>query len=156
MLFDYNYWANERILRQAEKVSPELFIQRFRSAPGLRETLLHTMSAENIWLQRWQGVSPSGWPDSDDFATFEALRTRWAEEEHQMRAFLATLDETTLDRRFQHTRFNGEPRESILWHSMVHVVNHGTQHRAEAALILTEYGHSPGDIDLMFYSWERM
>jgi uncharacterized damage-inducible protein DinB len=35
--------------------------------------------------------------------------------------------------------------------ALVHVVNHGTQFRSEAAVALTEYGHSPGDLDLIFY-----
>jgi uncharacterized damage-inducible protein DinB len=34
---------------------------------------------------------------------------------------------------------------------LTHVVNHGTQHRSEAALILTEIGRSPGEIDMIFY-----
>ena len=32
-----------------------------------------------------------------------------------------------------------------------HLVNHGTQHRSEAALLLTQAGRSPGEIDLIFY-----
>jgi uncharacterized damage-inducible protein DinB len=39
----------------------------------------------------------------------------------------------------------------MVWESMLHLVNHGTQHKTEAAAILTGFGHSPGDIDLIVY-----
>ena len=38
---------------------------------------------------------------------------------------------------------------------LVHVVNHGTQHRSEAAAILTAEGHSPGELDLFNYAEEQ-
>jgi uncharacterized damage-inducible protein DinB len=34
---------------------------------------------------------------------------------------------------------------------LAQVLNHGTQHRSEAAALLTAAGHSPGEIDLIFY-----
>ena len=43
----------------------------------------------------------------------------------------------------------------ILWQVLVHVVNHGTQHRAECAALLTGFGHSPGDMDMSLFFNER-
>ena len=59
-LYQYNDWANARLLRQAALVTPE---QYTASAPvphgSLRGTLVHSLGAEVAWRRRWQGDSPA-------------------------------------------------------------------------------------------------
>ncbi len=68
-----------------------------------------------------------------------------------MRGFLARLKDEDLLRVVSYKNTKGRPLAYPLWQLMAHVVNHGTQHRAEAAAMLTELGHSPGDVDLVYF-----
>lgn len=156
LLYDYNYWANQRILQATERVSPEQFIAPTSHTYGsLRGTLVHILSAEWIWRSRWQGDSPTAMLDPSDFPTPAALRVRWDSEEQQMRALLAALRDENLAGTVQYATTRGRPSAQVLWQLMWHVVLHGMQHRSEAAAMLTDYGQSPGDIDLIVFLREQ-
>lgn len=154
---DYHYWANARILDAAARLSQEQF-----SAPAglnygsVRGTLAHALGAEMVWLMRCRdGVSPSVLPAEEEFPTVAVLRERWAEAERAMRAFLAGVDDVGLARVVRYRTTKGIPGENPLWQLLLHVVNHGTQHRAEAAMALTDRGCSPGDVDFIVFLRER-
>jgi uncharacterized damage-inducible protein DinB len=117
----------------------------------LRGTLVHALSAQWIWRTRWEGTSPTALLDPKDFPTFESVRARWAQEEQKLMDFVAGITDESLKNTFDYTNTKGKPFTKVLWHAMVHVVNHGTQHRSEAAAILTDLGHSPGDLDLIIF-----
>jgi uncharacterized damage-inducible protein DinB len=151
-LYQYNQWANGLILRAAAQVTHGQFLAK-ASYPhgGLRGTLLHILFAEWIWRKRWEGNSPIYRLNEEDFPTFESLRTRWLEEDKLLMSFVDGLTDERLNGRVRYTSTRGEPYERILWQAMAHVVNHGTQHRAEAAALLTDLGHSPGDVDMVYF-----
>lgn len=151
-LYQYNTWANARILNAASNVTPEQFLAPAPFSHGdLRGTLVHTLFAEWIWRRRWEGHSPTEWLTPEDFPALDTLRSRWTIEEQALMAFVENISEPDLDSTIRFSRMGGEPRENTLWHLMVHLVNHGTQHRSEAAAMLTEFGYSPGDIDFIIY-----
>ena len=155
-LYQYNQWANAKILNAAANITQEQYLAG-ASFPhgGLRGTLVHTLFAEWIWRQRWEGNSPTVRLKPDDFPTFESLRVRWAEEETLLIAFVESLTDERLNSKFSYKSTDGTPHERMLWQAMAHVVNHGTQHRTEAAALLTDFGQSPGDIDMILYFIEN-
>jgi uncharacterized damage-inducible protein DinB len=153
-LFDYNYWANGRILGAAAGVTPEQFAAPIPglSHGGLRGTLVHTLGAEMNWRLRCQeGISPTALLTEAELPTLEAVLARWRAEERAMRAYVASLTDDALLRIVQYKNLKGVPYENALWTILAHVVNHGTQSRSEAAVGLTLLGHSPGDLDLMLF-----
>lgn len=115
---------------------------------SLRGTLVHPCWSETNWLARWEGRPALPRFVEDNFPAVADLRAGWSAREAARRALLATLDDAQSDTSFHYTRTNGEPRSQIFWRLLVHIVNHGTQHHTEAAILLMRYGASPGDIDL--------
>ncbi len=156
LLYQYNNWANTRILNAASKLTAEQFIAPAHfSHRDLRGTMTHLLFAEWIWRTRWQGESPTARFKPEDFPTFDSLKARWQSGETELKIFFENLTAEKLNGTFQYKTTQGDVRENILWQVMAHVVNHGTQHRSEAAAILTELGQSPGDIDLIVFLREH-
>jgi len=167
LLYDYNDWADGRILAACASVSPKQY-----TAPtsfgtghsGLRATMVHML--DNIWQWRitLQGYYKDPLADDaaydatelheDAFPTFAALQQRWMIEQWEMRAYLDTLTEEKLNGMIRYVIPNAV-REHVVWHILLDVINHATQHRSEAAALLTSYDQSPGDFDFTMFLNER-
>lgn len=154
LLLDYNDWANARILAAAEGLSEAQYnaVMPGLSHGSVRATLVHALGAEEVWRQRClEGVSPARLLSEADLPIFADLRARWAVGRQAMRDGLARLSDEALAAPLEYRTTRGTSMRDIRWHLLAHLVNHGTQHRAEAAVVLTAFGHSPGDVDLIIY-----
>ncbi|MBZ5617526.1 MAG: hypothetical protein LAQ69_02150 [Acidobacteriia bacterium] len=94
MLYEYDRWANNRVLRALSALSPEQFTRdlggSFRS---VRDTLVHIIGGEWGWLVYWKepSYSPTFLTDlwtrhdalfnPDAFPNLTAVQLRWAEVE---------------------------------------------------------------------------
>jgi uncharacterized damage-inducible protein DinB len=151
-LYAYNHWANHRALDSAAQLSVEEFIRPIGSSfSSVRDTLVHILGAEWIWLMRWKGTSPKILLDSAQFPELSDLRTGWDDFEIEQMAYLEALAEEELARLIRFTNTKGEEWEYPLGEMMYHVVNHSTYHRGQIATMLRQLGHVPEATDLLLF-----
>jgi uncharacterized damage-inducible protein DinB len=156
LLYDYNAWANRRSLEAASVLTPEKFVQPMGSSFGsVRDTLAHIWGAEWIWLERFQGRSPSSLPDATQFPDMAILRERWDELAMRLLGFVRDLTQTDLDRVFEYKTLKFGVYRNPLWESMQHLANHGTYHRGQVTTLLRQLGAQPIATDLMHFYRER-
>jgi uncharacterized damage-inducible protein DinB len=144
-LAGYDRWATRRILAVIDGVDDGLW-----STPnaigdrGLGGILVHHLGA----MQRWRhGLSGAAGerprPERGSLPSPAELVAAWELEWTAWDTWLETLDDEILLKHFD---------DVPMWQLLAHVMNHGTQHRSEAAALLTEAGRSPGDLDMMDFA----
>ena len=153
LLYEYNCWANDRVLAAAIAVDAVGFNADVGLRHGsLRGTLVHALAVEWLWRQRCcKGSSPPQYIPAERFLQAESVRVAWQEEARAMRGYLGGLTEFQLDDTVCFTTRRGDNGKSVLWQVLVHLVNHGTEHRAEAGVRLVQLGQDPGDLDFVGY-----
>jgi uncharacterized damage-inducible protein DinB len=156
-LYDYGDWATNRVLDAASGLTETQWLSPGGAGRGsIRDTLVHMIGTQKGWTAWWDGSLPAMEAyalslDPNDFADAEALRREWASVSAVTRAFAAGLTDADLQRVYSTPMPNGMAFALPLWQMMVHVANHGTQHRSEAAAMLTEFDRSPGDLDALYF-----
>jgi uncharacterized damage-inducible protein DinB len=152
LLIEYNRWANQRVCRGAGELSSSEFVREMGGSYGsVRTTLVHMLWAEWLWLQRWQRLSPKERFAPEDFATQQAIDTRWAEIYRQQCSVLSALTERLLAERVSYENFQGETWTYSRAHMLQHVVNHSTHHRGQVVAYLRQLGRIPSITDFLVY-----
>ncbi len=152
-LFQYNSWACHRTLDSCGALSAGEFTRDLRSSfPSVRDTLVHLMLVEWIWLERWHGRSHSTYPSVNDFPDLARVRARSAEIEKNLGQFVFALNPEGLTQRVEYKNTKGIPYSNAMWEMMLHLVNHQTYHRGQVATLLRQMGHKPnaGDLAVFF------
>ena len=161
LLLEYNLWANGVISGRASEAPEPDYLAHVEglSFGSLHATLVHILTSELIWLSRWTGDAPPQWVvnlresriSTDDVPHYAALQQAWAPAQDRIRELSTAMTDETLVAPMAYTDLSGNTHEQPLREVITHMVNHGTQFRAEAAVRLTQLGLSPGDLDFVSY-----
>lgn len=150
----YNTWANHHILDFAERLSDgQLDAPTENGRGNLRQTLYHVLSVEWSWrtVLETHRRPDQPWPPLGENPTIGELRERHTEEDAKLHALIDSLGDVDLKEPFTAVDWRGNERRLVPWRVLTHIMYHSAQHRAEAAMILTQHGHSPGDVDFIFF-----
>jgi uncharacterized damage-inducible protein DinB len=144
-LFAFDRWATRRILAALDGLDEATWsATQVVDERGLGGILVHHLGATQRWRHGLLEDGIEARPEKEPLPSPTALIAAWEAEFPAIEAWLAGLEDAWLARDDEGVRF---------WQMLAHVVNHGTQHRSEAAAILTQAGHSPGDLDMIDF-WE--
>ena len=136
----YNVWANklitETILKLEDGAVDKEIISSF---PSIKETVVHTWSAEFIWLQRLQLVEHPVWIHGEFTGTFDEAIAGWLQASSSIKQF---VEKKYDDRHLEHTlQFYDRQKVSHkmpVYQVLLHVFNHSTQHRGQLITMLRQ------------------
>jgi uncharacterized damage-inducible protein DinB len=151
-LVAYNDWANGRLAAALAGLDESSLSTPILSSFGsLRETLAHIVSAEWIWLRRWEGESPQATPSWVAEDSTASLLDRLARVRADRQAFLASIGPGGLARTVEYRNLAGQSYRNTLADLIRHVVNHSTYHRGQAATQLRQLNLVPPSTDFVVY-----
>ena len=164
LLYQYDRWANHRVLQAISTLDNEQFTRdlggSFRS---VRDTFVHILGGEWIWLTYWKApshsldillelrkrrdamFSPNEFPDSI------AVQAKWFEVEKVQLEFVDGVSDESLKKMlsFRDTQLS-------LGHLMQHMANHSTYHRGQISLMLRQLRAEPMATDFHVFLVEAV
>lgn len=143
--YEYHFRLNRVLWYFVQQLTDAQFTQEFAYSIGsIRNQVLHLMNVDNGWFSQLQGIEPDDFESADR----DAIRAHWDDVEAMMRAYLATVQDHQL---LEHPWAEGEDSAMTLWQVLLHVANHGTDHRAQTLRALNELGIETPPQDYVFF-----
>ncbi len=145
-LFDYDAWANHKILNELQKNDS------FENQDRALAFLNHIIGSQHHWYRRVtraelhkREIWPS-FPVGDCKDLIDANRQRWLE--------LIEEESNDLDQTISYENSKGIQHESVLSDILHHLIIHGQHHRSQIALLLRQADIAPPGTDFIFFTRE--
>ena len=163
LFYEYDRWANDRVLDAASTLSAEQFTRdlggSFRS---VRDTLVHIIGGEWGWLAYWKAPSHDSasltdlWDrhdalfNSDSFPEISRVKSKWAEVETEQLEFVNGVTNQSLGKMLPISTI-----QVSLASLMQHLANHSTYHRGQVATMMRQLNAKPAATDFTLFLANR-
>lgn len=153
--YEYHFAENRKLWEMYVASLPqEQFTREVNYSHGsVRNQIVHLISVDDTWFSGLRGAEIPQPLDPADFEDREVIRAHWDRVEQDMRDYLANLRDEMLS---QKPFTEGEDKDLVLWQVLLHVVNHGTDHRAQILRLLNDLGLRTTSQDYIFYVYDHL
>jgi uncharacterized damage-inducible protein DinB len=153
--YEYHFSENRKIWdAYVMPLSDEQFRQHVGYSVGsVQNQIVHMMSADEQWFSGLRGLDFPEWLNPTDFEDRKAIRLYWDNLEQTMRNYLVDLRDESI---FRHPFTEGADQALTVFQVLLHVVNHGTDHRAQVLRLLNDLGVETTAQDYIFYIFDNL
>ncbi|HEX2696995.1 MAG TPA: DinB family protein [Anaerolineales bacterium] len=151
--YNYHIAENHNLWELVMQLSKEQFTEPMEYSRGsVRDQVLHLISCDDSWFSGLRGVPIPEDLKSADYPERSGIRAHWDNVEKSMRDYLTNLTDAMLSEK----PLGGEDKDLITWQVLLHVVNHGTDHRAQLLRVLNDMGLKTTSQDYIFYVYDHL
>jgi uncharacterized damage-inducible protein DinB len=156
LLFQYNQWADRRMVDACSALTNEQFTRDLGSSfRSVRDTLVHLYGAEWVWNERIEGRSSTSLVAGTGFPDLASVRTELEEMDSFYIDYVSRLTPQDLERVIHYKSFAGDEFSNPLWQTLHQLTNHASYHRGQIITLLRQLGAKPVTTDLIAYYRER-
>jgi uncharacterized damage-inducible protein DinB len=155
-MFQYNAWADRRLLDACASLTNEQFTRNLGSSfSSVRDTVTHLYGAEWVWNERFQERSPSALLSGAGYPDLASIRAKLEEMDQYYIDYVSKLTQKDLDRVIRYKGFTGDEFSNPIWQSLHQLTNHASYHRGQVVTLLRQLGVKPVSTDLIMYYREQ-
>jgi uncharacterized damage-inducible protein DinB len=157
-IFDYNFWAFDRVWGCISQISDAQFVEEIDYSTGsIRNIIVHVMSGNRVWMSVLRGMEFPPRFGFEDFDTQSKTKAKWDELQIEFLDHLSCIDHEQLDGPLGWELLShGLQSTSLRWEVLLHLANHGTDHRSQILAILHHHFRvKTVEQDMIIYLAER-
>jgi uncharacterized damage-inducible protein DinB len=146
---EYHIATTRRVWDSIDRISEEQFLADDAYSRGsIRNLMVHLASTDRRWLTALKNRPDVGHLNFEDYSTPSAARRVFESVAENMTEYVNGLSEDEL---MQNATGSPGPR----WQILLHLVNHGTDHRSTVLQKLAEHRAPTFEQDLVFWLWSK-
>ena len=144
-LFEYNNWANDKIILRLQSINEE-----FKNANPL-QILSHIISVQDYWFERVKGIKSYNIFLWDEFSIQE-LGVLSLNSHQDWVKFITKLNESEFEKKSSYKNPDGKKMTRSYQDIFQHIINHSSYHRGQINQIFRMNKIEPVNLDFIYYA----